>query len=565
LKSKTAFLFLGVFVLYFAYLGDMPLLDPDEGRYAEIPREMLATGDFVTPRLNGVAYLEKPPLLYWGNALSMAVLGENETGARAFGALCAVALSGVTFWMGASLAGPVAGALSAVFVAASPYVFAIGRINTTDNALAPAMAFSIFAVWLYMSGRSKRRLLLWAGYVAAALAFLSKGLVGIVFPGAVLVLWALLAGRPRTILSALSPVGIALFLAVSLPWVILCQEANPDFLWFFFVHEHFVRFSTTVHKRFGPFWYFLPLVAGGILPWLPFLAGKGGPARKGSDGAGAAGGGVTERILARAGGEGGLLLWCWFLFILLFFSASKSKLPTYVLPLFPPLCVLVAGRVESWLDLPPGEGGALESARDRLPAALCAFVAALLVAGFVIAPVAAKEALPSSWGTDVLPGAAAILAYALFQLLPPSVLPLSRKGRFLGSAAAFALFLLFLQSPLEHLIGYRSSRDAAAEIRAVAAPGDLVAIAGDFRHGLPFYLGRTVLYWGGKGELEYGIDRDPQRDRWYLDDAALARLWASEKRLFVLIAAKRPAEHLDRFPGGRLIWRGRKGILVVNR
>jgi 4-amino-4-deoxy-L-arabinose transferase-like glycosyltransferase len=270
-RRAVALFFLSVAVIYYTGLGTLPLLEPDEGRYAEIPREMLARGDFVTPHLNGVVYLEKPPLLYWGNAVSFAIFGESEFSARLFTATVSIAGVLLTYWMGAVLAGPRAGLFSAMVLCTSLYHYVVGRINTLDMTLAVTMIVAIFPAFLYLSGKRESRRYLLLSYAGAALAFLAKGLIGIVFPAAILLLWLLLSRRHREIGKAVSLTGLALFLAIALPWVVLVQRANPDFLWFFFVREHFLRFTTKMHHRYQPFWFFFPFVIGGLLPWLAFV------------------------------------------------------------------------------------------------------------------------------------------------------------------------------------------------------------------------------------------------------------------------------------------------------
>jgi 4-amino-4-deoxy-L-arabinose transferase-like glycosyltransferase len=341
--------FAAVASIYFFALGTVPLLEPDEARYAEVPREMLASGDFVTPRLNGVVYLEKPPLFYWGNALSMRLFGENEFGARCFTAAVSVAGVALTYWMGSVMGGPRTGLFAAAVLSTSFYHFAVGRLNTLDMTLAVCLGFSFFPAYLYLSGRRRGRAYLVASYAAAGLAFLAKGLVGVVFPSAVLFLWLAAAGRLRDVPRALSLTGILVFLAVCLPWIVLVQRANPDFLWFFFVREHFMRFTTTLHQREAPFWYFVPIALGGLMPWVAFLPAAVRGARR-----------AGRAFLAR---EDVVFLATWFLFIFLFFSLSRSKLATYAAPLFPPLAVLFGRGLDLWAE---GEDG---GGRCRLPLA----------------------------------------------------------------------------------------------------------------------------------------------------------------------------------------------------
>ena len=147
-RRAAALFFLSVAILYYSALGTLPLLEPDEGRYAEIPREMLARGDFVTPHLNGVVYLEKPPLFYWGNAISFALFGQSEFSARFFTATVSIAGVLLTYWIGAVLAWPRTGLFSAMVLCTSLYHYVIGRINTLDMTLAVTMIVAIFPAFL---------------------------------------------------------------------------------------------------------------------------------------------------------------------------------------------------------------------------------------------------------------------------------------------------------------------------------------------------------------------------------------------------------------------------------
>lgn len=539
--GMLALFFVSLAFLYFSALGTMPLMEPDEGRYAEIPREMLATGDFVTPRLNGVVYIEKPPLYYWGCAASQAVFGQNEFGARFFGA--AVALLGVllTGWMGHALAGPRTGLYSAAVLATSLYHYIVGRINATDMTLGVMLVLAIFPSYLYLSGRKASRGWLWLGFAGAALAFLAKGLVGVVFPAAILVLWAVAAGRPREVLKLFCPGGIAIFLALALPWVLLVQKANPDFLNFFFIREHFQRFTDAkVHQRGAPFWYFLPIVAAGLMPWPLFAAPVVAAVRA-----------RATRFLAR---EDRIFLLTWALFVLCFFSISSSKLATYMTPIFPPLAVLLGRGLSIWADRGHAAGPV------RAPFALSLLLAATLLVGsrFGRTPIPFPE-----WAPSVALPVALILAFGVVPLFARWI----GTGRVvLTSYALLALFLFSLNRPATRLVAEpRSGKSLAQAIQAGIRPGDVVAQFGTFVQSVPFYTGRRNVLVGDPGELEFGMLRAADRAEWFPDRAAFDNLWRSEKRVFCIF-------HRDAMPlveanysPHRLLARSRRGILIVNR
>ncbi|MFA6147679.1 MAG: glycosyltransferase family 39 protein [bacterium] len=539
-RRAIALFFLSVAVLYYAGLGTLPLLEPDEGRYAEIPREMLARGDFVTPHLNGVVYLEKPPLFYWGNALSFSLFGENEFAARFFTATVSIAGVLLTWWMGTVLAGPRAGLFSAMVLSTSLFPYIIGRINTLDMTLAVAMIVAIFPAFLYLSGKRESRWFLVLSYAGAALAFLAKGLIGIVFPAAILLLWMLLSRRHREIGKAISLPGIALFLAIALPWVVLVQQANPDFLWFFFVREHFLRFTTKMHRRFQPFWFFLPVVIGGLLPWLAF-------ARRAVRAAWDA----RETYMAA---EDRRFLACWVLFIFLFFSFSNSKLVTYAAPLFPPLAVLFGRALDLWADREDG------SVRCRAPLAM----AAILSAGILLFPPFTKHAVePSRWVPLCALPVGMLLAWGA---MPLFVRRLSAERVVYLSFLLLALFLTSLARPAaEYLGNYKSVKNLSSVLNASLREGDVVAQYRMYRQGLPFYTKRRCVLVNEVGELEFGADRAPDRKTFFLDDAAFLALWNSPARVFCLGRRENLPAFQKKFPGHRLLYRSDEGILIVNR
>lgn len=242
---------LAAVLLYLAPLGSYPLMEPDEGRYAEIPREMVESGDFVTPRLNYVKYFEKPVLLYWANAANFMLFGENEFAARLFPALCALGGVFVTAAFGASLYGRRAGFIAGAVTATSLLYFAIGTINITDMPLTffLTLAFASF----YTARTSGRKRWYVVFYLASALAVLTKGLVGVFLPRLVIFVYILLTREWRLFVEPLYLPGLLLFFAACVPWFWLVCRENPDFFRFFFVQEHFLRYTTKMHGRYEPF------------------------------------------------------------------------------------------------------------------------------------------------------------------------------------------------------------------------------------------------------------------------------------------------------------------------
>lgn len=527
-------------LFYFSALGTMPLMEPDEARYAEIPREMLATGDFVTPHLNGVAYLEKPPLFYWGNALALRLLGENEFAARSFTALVSVAGILLTYWIGSALSGWRTGLFSAIVLSTSIYYYVIGRLNTLDMTLAVALLLAIFPAYLYCSGKRESRGFLHLSYAAAGVAFLTKGLVGVAFPPAVLVCWLVFSRRHREFRRAFSLPGILLLLAIVLPWLVIVQQRNPDFLWFFFVHEQFLRYTTVIHHHAGPLWYFLPVVLAGFIPWIAFLRRIVLAARV-----------SAGTFLAR---EDLVFLLSWILFIFFFFSVSRSKLPTYVAPIFPPLAVLFGRGLDLWVDREDGE------TRCRSPLALAALLAAAIFWG----PSFSRHPVdPSEWTkATALP----ILLLLSWGGMPLFLRRLGAERVVLLSFLLLALFFTSLNRPAaDYLDDYKSVKRLAQALSSSLLPGDVVAQYDTYKQGIPFYTKRRTILVDETGELEFGASRAKDREEYFMDLAGFRGVWASRARVFCVFKRDAMPVIREKFPDHRLLYRTDEGILIVNR
>jgi 4-amino-4-deoxy-L-arabinose transferase-like glycosyltransferase len=341
-KSNSARQDLAVLTLIFGttlfqFLGHYPLLEPDEGRYSEIPREMLARGDFITPLLNYVKYFEKPPLLYWLNSLSFSLFGQNEFAARFPCALTGLLTILFTYWLGRTLFDRRSGLYAAVIIGSCLGFAPQARINLTDMPLTLCLTVALgsFIVAVRSSSEQEKSRYYYLAYAGAALAVLAKGLVGILFPGAIIFLFLLCRKRWQILREMRLVTGLGLFLAIAAPWFILVSMQNPEFARFFFIHEHVERFLTKVHGRYQPLWYFLPILAGIMLPWAVFVPSALKDAWK------------KRREEC---GEPLAYLAIWALFIFLFFSKSNSKLVPYILPVVPPLALLTAAAFREKIE-----------------------------------------------------------------------------------------------------------------------------------------------------------------------------------------------------------------------
>ena len=468
------------------------LANPDEGRYSEISREMAATGDWVTPRLNGIKYFEKPPLQYWATALSFALLGENEYSARIYVWLCGLFALLMTGFTAARLGGPPGTGLATMLaLVASPYFMVMGGVVTLDTGLTAWTTLTLCAYLLAESpgldARWRRRWML-AAWAGAALALLSKGLVGLVFPAAAVGLHCLVR-RDFSPLARLEWLrGGALLLAIAAPWFILVSRANPEFARFFFVHEHFERFLTTQHRRAEPWWYFIGILFAGFLPWAAALPSAIRHAWR----VPAAPGDVAPYRVA--------LFWSFF--IVVFFSASGSKLPGYILPAFPGFA-LALGR---YFAQAPHRKLAWQAMPGLLVAAGLAF-AAWRIPGF------AKDDWTRAMYVAAQPWAiGAAAAFAAVAIVGPWLLFRGRRWTALVAVAMGMVFVIdCIEDGYEQLSPRQSGFDVAQKIRGHAGPGTRLYSVRHYEQTVPFYIGRTVTLVDYVDEFETGLKSEPER------------------------------------------------------
>ncbi len=508
-------------IVWLGTLGWRDLVPTDEGRYAEIPREMVVSGDWVTPTLDGFKYFEKPPLQYWTTAIAYELFGQGEWQARLWTGLTGLLTVLFAGFAGARLFGRRAGVFAAAVLASSLYWNAMGHINTLDMGTAATMGGSLLAFLLAQrpgASRAQTRGWMWACWALMALAVLSKGLIGILLPGAVLVIYTLLYRDWKlwTRLHLIS--GLIILLVIALPWFVLVQLRNPEFFDYFFIYQQFTRFLTDKLHRPGPWWYFIPIVLLGVLPWLGtlFAALKHGarqPAQPGRD----------PRGQPRAFNPHAMLL-IWAVFIFVFFSISKSKLPSYVLPIFPALALLMGDQLDK------ARRGAL-----RWQFALLAAIGLVAVIG-----------LTQLWraGNNLTPG-------ALYQqygwwLEVPAVLALvtgllawwwEGQGRRTRAVitVGIALFLGITVGLQQFQILGRtaSSKDVVAAIRPWLHPGQPFYTVGTYDQTLPFYLNRTVTVVAYQGELHFGMEQAP--NQWIPTLQQFAAQWQRDVRPLALM------------------------------
>lgn len=339
LAGPALWVFAAALVWLALLAGLRPLMLPDEGRYVGVAWEMLRSGDWLTPTLNGLPYFHKPPLFYWITAASMTLFGPGEWAARAAPLLGAAVASTALWlfvrrWWGIAVA-----QMSLVALLAQPLFYLGGQFANLDMLVAGCITLTVVllahAALAFEQGSSYKAALV-AAYAAAALGVLAKGLIGAVLPALVIGVWLLLRMRWRTLWALLSGPGALLFFLVAAPWFLAMQARFPDFLHYFFVVQHFKRFTTGGFNNAQPFWFYPALLLLFSLPWWPWLWAQVWR---------------RERLVASPTGLR-LLMWVWLVGVMMFFSLPKSKLVGYVLPALAPLAVLVADGFVSTCQRP---------------------------------------------------------------------------------------------------------------------------------------------------------------------------------------------------------------------
>lgn len=499
--------------------------DPDEGRYAEIPREMAATGNWMEMRMLGFRYYEKPPLAYWLVAPAIKIFGAHDWAVRipllfsGFG--CFVLLSAVAVRRFGRRAG-----LASALITASLIGFIAGNgLLLTDSFL--LFFFSAACVCLYLAfdgGQSPAggHKYLTLAAVAAALGFLTKGAVAVVLPAGIVFLWLLWERRLKFLFKP-SALSAAVLLAVFvLPVLWLIERHNPGFIRHFIFEEHIARFQGTRAMQLHPepFWFFLLVLPLLLLPWTLFLFRAGR---------------TIWRRKVFGWDSFSRFLFVWAAVVICFFSAGTGKLMSYILPAIPPLGLLI-GR---WGVAEPREGreGAWDGRLWRFGAAGCMIMAAVIIAVWIAAyfRLAPGTIYPISGASAAaLIPIAAVLAFAYWRRANPDFNDLFFFNS--GILLACALLLSPLAGKDFNVLLHINSSFVYKSLARELKPDDKIIVFWSYRPALPFYTGRFYLPFQEKNELFHGMDMEPERGE-DLKDAgeALALLENSGGRVFAVV------------------------------
>lgn len=566
--------------LFFWGSRELPFRDPDEGLFGSIAREMVERGDWLTPRFNGLRYLEKPPLFYWLTALIYALSGFTEWGARLWSIVGALGATILTVLLGREVAGPRAGWLAGFVYATALGVFLQTRGVGVDLLFTAFLTLAVLSFLRWTRGGGAAALV--ALYLAVTLALMTKGALGLLLP-AVVIGASLLLARPRPALGRLGLWwGVPLLLGLVLPWHLLADRANPGFLRYYLLETHLVRFLEGTKAIEDE----IPLSTAGFLgvsvvwflPWSLFLPSAVlALARR-------------WRSLAAPERSGWTVLAVWIALVFGLFSLSAFKLEHYSLPALPPLAVLVA---HLWSHERPGRLGGVPLAAGAAAALLGAVSFGLArwyapprsvewLAGFdvyyrMLLEEGSPLPLPPVGVLATLLLAMALCLFAGFAAAFGANVRRTPRAAFAALVAGTVGFLFALHALVAEITPYQSFKGVSQALVRLAPSGELILYEGYLENaaGLPFYTGRQVHVLGpARGDLAFGA-RFPEGRGLFHAPAELAQLWRGPERVFLVtdrplelsaLARIRPEErHLVVADHGKRLYSNRPGSGAVHQ
>lgn len=508
----TAFLLL----LFGIMLGSSPLEVPDGARYAEIPREMVASGDYVTPHLNSLKYFEKPPLFYWMQAISIKAFGLSDWSVRAMNALMAIFTSVITYIAGRKLYNRKTGIFASIILSTGYLFFALGRLITLDMALTAFLSASLlsFICSNKEDSKNKQTFYMLAVYAFAALATMTKGLIGIIFPIMILFLWVIMCKKWKEIKKFHIICGSLVFLAIALPWHIWVQIRNPEFFNFYFIEQHFLRYLTSYAHREQSVWFFPICFVIGFFPWIFFLPQAITESFK-----------VKFRKLYKYPTESFMILWPLCIFV--FYAFSSSKLIPYILPMFPPLAIVIGHYFSNVYD------------RDDKLKNISTSVNFYCLTAFILSIVFFAACKLIDFNNYAFTPFNVYLSAIAFLISSIGTCYVYHKhGVKNGLIALFItnLFVLFSFAPSLSIGNGNSIKPLIDVLLTRIHKGDEIASYRTYYQDLPYYSRKYVTLIGFDGELEFGMKH--AKNTLLFDEKAFWQRWNSNKKIF-LVTEKR--------------------------
>ncbi len=487
------------------HLGRYGLWEPDESRYAEIAREMLAMHDFVVPHLNYVSYIEKPPLLYWLTVCWMKLFGVNELAARLTPAIAAVGGTLATYVFAMRAMDRRRAFAAGLILATMPLYAVMAQVLTTDLLLTTTVTVATLAFYLHWVEGGRW---CWIAYLATAMAVLTKGPVGAVLPCLIMIAFLLWEHDLRGVLRRFHVfAGLAIVIAIAAPWFIYMTLRVPGYFQFYFIGEHLRRFLQSGYSHGEPIYYYVPVIIAGILPWsilAVFLDWR------------------TIRLDAPR-------RFCLIaaITILVFFSLASAKLIPYVLPALPPIAVILGDAIITTIDNRPRR---------------------LLIAMPILGLFGATAAIVAIYAADfrgpyLVPASPALEAIAIIGLVAGAAgAALFFANRYIGELAmglmALAITLMLIAGTWGRLAvePLRSYAKLGREV-AAAAPNATLVCYKRYVQALPFYAHRRVILAGAQTELSFGASAAPDARQWFFDGrrSSILRLWRRPGSVVVVL------------------------------
>lgn len=527
--SDLLFLAIALGIFYLMWLGAHPLFTPDEGRYSEVAREMIVSGDYITPRLNGVAFLDKPILYYWLQASAIKLFGLREWALRFWPASMAVIGCLITYLSGRLLFNRRTGLLAAIILATNPLYYGAAHYANLDLEVAVLISTTLLFALIALQATSyrQRTIFILLAYVFCGLAALTKGLIGLAFPTMIIGVWIMLLNRWHMLFKMRLLSGLCLFVAITVPWYLLAQQANPQFFHFFFVVQQFQRFLTQADFN-NPtgVWFYVPIVLAGFLPWTIFLVQALSQQ-------------IKEVWKNRQQHATELFLLLWLVIVFAFFSFPKSKTVGYILPIFPPLALLTGNYLSQCWDKPKAKG--IFYATVSFIVLSIVIVAACLLVPYNKSIEFARGLVPYLTNTAIVFSIAGMAA--CFLLFKNKVAKL-----FSGLTLVAVIFLLILLASASAM-NQKTIKPLIMQLKSIVKPQDEVVTFFRYYQDLPLYLERRVTIvadWHAPDiihndnwvrELWFGM---PFQDtsEWLIQEPTFWQRWHSNKRLFVFMNAK---------------------------
>ena len=485
-----------LYTCYFSNLGMVGFVGPDEPRYAWIARHMAETGDWITPRLYGEPWFEKPPLYYWGAALSFKLFGVSEAAARLPSAISALLATLALAWLAWRIYGAETARWALLLLPTTVGMIGFSHAAATDMPFSATLLMAMVSAAVLLgltpepnstgsaASTANRPAALFASLLFGlflALAVLAKGPAALILCGGAVFFWALFTKRWRDTLRLFHPAGFLAFCLTALPWYVLCASRNPDFLRIFIVEHNFKRFLTPEFQHLQPSWYYAGIVLIAFLPWTAPLLWTMVVGLK--------------RILRGQISACTYFLFCWAAFCVLFFTISRSKLPGYILPALPPIALILSRSATS-----------LASAKNRSFGLASLFAAVLFGSAFVATLKASDRVLKNLVAFAPLVGLLLIFLATANLLLGTLFLFRRRSAALACVALCVPLTFQISQVFLEHTpLSILSPRYIAYQIEAQQVPLALLRATKLKRttlYGVNFYLQTDVPEWDGDSSRE---------------------------------------------------------------